>query len=106
MAGILENALLLGLGTLSIARRESETFLRDVLKRHNIPEGECKSILKAVAEEGAKSKEAIENEIERVVKSRGSVLVPGNDRIEELEARVAELEKKLGEAKAAAKKEK
>ena len=106
MAGILENALLLGLGTLSIARRESETLLRDVLKRHNIPEGECKSILKAVAEEGAKSKEAIENEIERVVKSRGSVLVPGNDRIEELEARVAELEKKLGEAKAAAKKEK
>lgn len=106
MAGILENALLLGLGTLSIARRESETLLRDVLKRHNIPEGECKSILKAVAEEGAKSKEAIENEIERVVESRGSVLVPGNERIEALEARVAELEKKLGEAKAAAKKEK
>ena len=103
MAGILENALLLGLGTLSIARKESEALLRDVLKRHNIPEGECKSILKAVAEEGAKSKEAIENEIERVVESRGSVLVPGNERIEALEARVAELEKKLDEAKTAKK---
>jgi len=99
MAGILENALLLGLGTLSIARKESEAMLRDVLKRHNIPEGECKSILKAVAEEGAKSKEAIEQEIERVVKSRGSSLVPGSERIEALEARVAELEKKLEEAK-------
>ena len=99
MAGIFENALLLGLGALSIARKESETMLRDVLKRHNIPEGECKSILKAVADEGAKSKEALENEIERVVKSRGCVLMPGYERIEALEARVAELEKKLGEAK-------
>ena len=103
MAGILENALLLGLGTLSIARRESEMFLRDVLKRHNIPEGECKSILKAVAEEGAKSKEAIESEIDRIVKSRGSSLVPGSERIEALEARVAELEKKLEETKTAKK---
>ena len=99
MAGIFENALLLGLGTLSIARKESEIMLRDVLKRHNIPEGECKSILKAVAEEGAKSKEELENEIDRVVKSRGCVLMPGYERIEALEARVAELEKKLGEAK-------
>jgi len=106
MAGIFENALLLGLGTLSLARKESERFLCDVLKRHNIPDGECKSILKAVADEGAKSKEAIECEIERIVKSRGSVLIPGNERIAELEARVAELEKKLGEAKTAAKKDK
>jgi len=106
MAGILENTLLLGLGTLSIARKEAETLLHDVLKRHNIPEGECKSIIKAVAEEGAKSKEAIENEVDQIVKSRGYSLLPGYERIEELEARVAELEKKLGEAKAAAKKEK
>jgi len=103
MAGIFENALLLGLGTLSIARKESENLLRDVLKRHNIPEGECKSILKAVADEGAKSKEALENEIERVVKSRGHVLLPDYERIEALEARVAELEKKLGEAETAKK---
>ena len=99
MAGIFENALLLGLGALSIARKESEIMLRDVLKRHNIPEGECQSILKAVADEGAKSKEALENEIERVVKSRGCVLMPGYERIEALEARVAVLEKKLVEAK-------
>ena len=103
MAGIFENALLLGLGALSIARKESETMLRDVLKRHNIPEGECKSILKAVADEGAKSKEALENEIDRVVASRGRALLPGYERIEALEARVAELEKKLDEAKTAKK---
>ena len=106
MAGILKNTLLLGLGTLSIARKETETLLRDVLKRHNIPEGECKSILKAIAEDGAKSKEAIEKEVDRIVKSRGCVLLPGNERIEALEARVAELEKKLGEAPKAAKKDK
>lgn len=101
MAGIFESALLLGLGTLSIARKESEAFLNDVLKRHNIPEGECKSILKAVAEEGAKSKEALENEVKRIVECRGSNLFPGHERIEALEARVAELEKKLAGAEAA-----
>ena len=103
MAGIFENALLLGLGALSIARKESEIMLRDVLKRHNLPEGECKSILKAVADEGAKSKEALESEIERVVESRGRVLLPGYERIAALEERVAELEKKLDEAKTAKK---
>ena len=46
-----------------------------------------------------KSKEALENEIERIIKSRGYVLLPGYERIEALEERVAELEKKLGEAK-------
>lgn len=103
MAGILENTLLLGMGTLSIARKESETLLRDVLKRHNIPDGECKSILKAVADEGAKSKQALESEVDRIIKSRGCVLLPGYERIEALEARVAELEKKLKEAPTAKK---
>lgn len=103
MAGIFESTLLLGLGTLSIARKESEAWLRDLLKRHNIPNKECDSIVQAVTEEGAKTKEALEAEINRIVESRGRSLLPGYERLEELEARVAVLEKALSKSGSAEK---
>jgi len=95
MSGILESVLLLGLGSLSIARNEAETLLKEALKRQNIPEGDTDSILKAVKEEGVKTKKVLEDAVSNILQSRGASLCPAYKRLEVLEARVAELEAKL-----------
>jgi len=101
MAGILESVLLLGLGSLSMAKNEADALLKDALKRNNIPEGDSESILQAVKAEGSKTKQALEDAVSNVLQSRGASLCPAYKRLEALEARVAELEAQLAASKKA-----
>lgn len=92
MAGIIENALLLGLGTLSLGKKEAEAFVRETLKKHNIADDEAESMVKGVIEEGEQVKKSIEDAVTNVLKTRGASLMPCCKKVEALEQRVAELE--------------
>lgn len=97
MSTILEKAFLLGLGTITLVKNEGEALVRDALKRNNISESESDSILKSVVQEGENTKKYLEDAVTEIIKTRGASLMPGYQRIKELEARVAALEAKLAE---------
>lgn len=102
MAGILESALLLSLGTVSVGKKAAENMLREALKQNNVGDGESDTLIKALTAEGEKARKALagtsstlQKSVDDLILKRLAALSPCHNRVEELEKRIEELEKKL-----------
>ncbi len=95
MANLLEQAFLLGLGTLAVTKNTAEKLVNDALSQNKITDSEGNAFLKTVQEEGEKSRKALEDAVSNVLKSNGKSLLPCFRELEELKAKVAELEAKV-----------
>ncbi|MBR0458302.1 MAG: hypothetical protein IJJ26_03620 [Victivallales bacterium] len=95
MAGLLEQAFLMGLGTLAVTKNTAEKLVNDALSQEKITPAEGNAFLKTVEEEGAKTKQALDEAVNNALKTSGKSLLPGYKEIQELQERVAALEAKV-----------
>ncbi len=95
MAGILEQAFLMGLGTLAVTKNTAEKLVNDALNQEKITPEEGNAFLKTVEEEGTKTKKALDDAVSNALKTNGKSLLPGYKELLELQERVAALEAKV-----------
>ena len=68
MAGILEQAFLMGLGTLAVTKNTAEKLVNDALNQEKITPEEGNAFLKTVEEEGTKTKKALDDAVSNALK--------------------------------------
>ncbi len=99
MFDLLEKSFLLGLGALSLTKKNAEIFVEEAIKQCKITPEEGSSFLKTFEEEGKKARQELEDKVIDIIKNHGESLFPNKKTIEDLEKKVADLEAKLNAPK-------
>ena len=99
MFDLLEKSFLLGLGVLSVTKKNAEAFVDEAIKQCKLTPEEGTSFLKTFEDEGQKARQELEDKVIEIIKTHGESLFPNKKTVEDLEKKVAELEAKLNATK-------
>jgi polyhydroxyalkanoate synthesis regulator phasin len=100
MANLLEKTLLTALGAATLSQKKAEEFIQELRQKFNVTEEEGKAFLGKVQDMAKQNQEKLENLAqEEVKKACGRMGVVTQDEFDKLKRKVAQLEKKLKEAK-------
>ncbi|HOK36340.1 MAG TPA: hypothetical protein PLR72_03670, partial [Paludibacteraceae bacterium] len=69
MSEIIKNAVLAGIGLISLTREKAEEFAKELIKKGELSENEKAKFVKDVLEQSEKSKREIEEKIEKTVET-------------------------------------
>ncbi|MBP5640202.1 MAG: hypothetical protein J6X55_12030 [Victivallales bacterium] len=97
MLKLIESAFLMGLGATSLTVKKAEEFVNKAISDKEITKEEGNQLLKTILDEGKKSEEELKAKIDELISSRGESILTTYKKVQDLEARVAALEAKLGE---------
>lgn len=101
MANLLEKTLLTALGAATLSQKKAEEFIQELRQKFNVTEEEGKAFLTKLQDMAKQNQEKLEGlaqeEIQKACERMGVVT---QDEFDKLKKKVAQLEKKLKEAKA------
>ena len=97
MLKLIESAFLMGLGATSLTVKKAEEFVNKAISDKEITKDDGNQLLKTILDEGNKSEEELKAKIDELISSRGESILTTYKKVQDLEARVAALEAKLGE---------
>lgn len=101
MTNLLEKTLLTALGAATLSQKKAEEFIQELRQKFNVTEEEGKAFLGKVQDMAKQNQEKLENAAhEEVKKACERMGVVTHDEFDKLKKKVAQLEKKLKEAKA------
>lgn len=101
MANLLEKTLLTALGAATLSQKKAEELIQELRQKFNVTEEEGKAFLGKVQDMAKQNQEKLENLAqEEVKKACGRMGVVTQDEFDKLKRKVAQLEKKLKDAKA------
>ena len=101
MFNLLEKTLLTALGAATLSQKKADELIRELKQKFNVTEEEGKAFLGKVQEMARQNQEKLEAAAqEEVKKACGRMGVVTQDEFDKLKKKVAQLEKKLKEAKA------
>ncbi|HOL00560.1 MAG TPA: phasin family protein [Paludibacteraceae bacterium] len=96
MSEIIKNAVLAGIGLISLTREKAEEFAKELIKKGELSENEKAKFVKDVLEQSEKSKREIEEKIEKTVETvMAKMNIPSKKEFEELKKKVEELSQLL-----------
>jgi len=96
MADFIENAVLAGLGLISLTSEKAEEFAKELIKRGELTENEKAKFVKDVLDQSEKTKTEIEQKIEKTVETILSrINIPSRKEFEELKNKVEELSRQV-----------
>ncbi|HOV83902.1 MAG TPA: phasin family protein [Paludibacteraceae bacterium] len=96
MSEIIKNAVLAGIGLISLTREKAEEFAKELIKKGELSENEKAKFIKDVLEQSEKSKTEIEEKIEKTVETvMAKMNIPSKKEFEELKKKVEELSQLL-----------
>jgi len=92
MVDFFKNAILAGIGLVSLTREKAEEFAKELISRGELSENEKAKFIKDVMEQTEKSKTELEKKIEKSIENALSKLnIPSRKEFEELKKKVEEL---------------
>lgn len=101
MTNLLEKTLLTALGAATLSQKKAEELIQELRQKFNVTEEEGKAFLGKVQDMAKQNQEKLEKLAqEEVTKACGRLGVVTQDEFDKLKKKVAQLEKKLKEAKA------
>lgn len=101
MSNLLEKTLLTALGAATLSQKKAEEFIQELRQKFNVTEEEGKAFLGKVQDMAKQNQEKLEKLAqEEVMKACERMGVVTHDEFDKLKKKVAQLEKKLKEAKA------
>lgn len=92
MLDVLKKSLYVGLGLAALTKEKLDTVAKELAKSAQLSEEEGRKLAKYLEEESAKARESLKATIDQMVAAAVARL-PCARKVEELEKRVAELEK-------------
>jgi len=96
MSEIIKNAVLAGIGLISLTREKAEEFAKELIKKGELSENEKAKFIKDVLKQSEKSKTEIEEKIEKTVETvMAKMNIPSKKEFEELKKKVEELSQLL-----------
>lgn len=96
MADFIKNAVLAGLGLISLTSEKAEEFAKELIKRGELTENEKAKFVKEVLDQSEKTKTEIEQKIEKTVETILSrINIPSRKEFEELKNKVEELSRQV-----------
>ena len=96
MADFIKNAVLAGLGLISLTSEKAEEFAKELIKRGELTENEKAKFVKDVLDQSEKTKTEIEQKIEKTVETILSrINIPSRKEFEELKNKVEELSRQV-----------
>ena len=92
MVDFFKNAILAGIGLVSLTREKAEEFAKELISRGELSENEKAKFIKDVMEQTEKSKTELEKKMEKSIENALSKLnIPSRKEFEELKKKVEEL---------------
>jgi polyhydroxyalkanoate synthesis regulator phasin len=99
MADVLRKLLLAGLGTLDLTEEKAKAVFNDLVARGEMGEGEAKELIASWAKRAAEHRGRLQADVEQTVhKALSAVGIARTVEMEQLKAKIAELEARLAAA--------
>lgn len=91
-------AMLLGLGVLTITKDAAEKLINELVEKGEMSQDEAREFVDDVVRKGEEQKQELKNFIRRELeKYKNELGMASQDQVDELRARIIELEKRLAE---------